>query len=262
MAIVRSHSVAGARKSAGMITYRQVRGRTIASQKRAQSGKIPSQQQTIRHMAMKVAGIAAKIYSSSIKNSFDKTKYGNESNLFVKDNYSFFKAMISFEPGSGSSIAAKLGPWATLYDAMLNNMQQTSFLGWDDVLDTYMSESDLTYIRIDKGDIYDTENGISWMETADPVPTPVISGFNVVVTSAGGAGLFNSLTITSGSNLAAGMVVKVAGVVLPGSWTNDNTKFVPTNTATYYQAKEVSIYFGSTLLHSRTVSFSNESEGE
>lgn len=141
MAIVDSHSVVAARKS----------------------GKIPPQLKDIDNMANKLIWFTGKIYEQSIKASFDKSKYGNEFRLFALDNFHYYKSILTYKPVRGSVIARKLGPWATLFDAMLNNMQQTSFDDWKDVIDSYMTYiEEFSYVRIDNGDEFLSISATRW----------------------------------------------------------------------------------------------------
>lgn len=96
------------KNSIGNVTFRMVRGQMIASEKlpsvslkeqadkRAQtkgySGKYMSQ----RQMAFGLIGRFAKNHEESIRQSFNKTKYGSERNYFMKVNYTpLYNAFLS-----------------------------------------------------------------------------------------------------------------------------------------------------------------------
>lgn len=88
MAVVRSLGIGEGRKSAGMLTYRVVRGRTIASKRIVQNLSNTSAQANQRANF----GDAAKAMLLSlawIDNAFEKSKYGSRRNNFAKLNKRF-----------------------------------------------------------------------------------------------------------------------------------------------------------------------------
>lgn len=89
MAITNSIAMGRARKSAGNVTFRVVRGRTIASQKVTSSPSLrsPSASQMQRRAYFMLMSRFATMHSASIKASFGKTKYGSERNRFFELNY-------------------------------------------------------------------------------------------------------------------------------------------------------------------------------
>ena len=178
MAIVRSHSVGNAKKSAGLITYRTIRGRQIASQKRA--GWISGQtsqggvykyglQQTIFGLLNAYSGK----YALSIKRSFNRTKYGSERNFFSKLNYGVFAAMYDWAMAnpseSGISHAAGTDP-----------LGDTTLQQWEDALALYLTaESTAAVARIyrsglDKVYLSSVSGKLTWTSVQDPIPNPVV----------------------------------------------------------------------------------------
>lgn len=90
MAIVRSLAIGKARKSAGNITFRTIRGRTIASEKRQKKpvtrvdGKL-----TKREALFKMASMYIAAHRADINVSFDRSMYGSAGNNFYKVNKAF-----------------------------------------------------------------------------------------------------------------------------------------------------------------------------
>lgn len=95
MAIIRSLAVGKARKSAGNLTFRTVRGRTIASEK---IGPRPVTRAdgalTEAEFMFALISRFASLHASDINLSFDKTKYGTSRNSFMKLNYAGLKAAL------------------------------------------------------------------------------------------------------------------------------------------------------------------------
>lgn len=93
MAIIRSLAVGKARKSAGNLTFRVVRGRTIASEK---IGPRPITRAdgalTEAEFMFSLISIFASMHATDINLSFNKTKYGSARNSFMKLNYAGLKA--------------------------------------------------------------------------------------------------------------------------------------------------------------------------
>ncbi|KAA6343898.1 hypothetical protein EZS27_008459 [termite gut metagenome] len=87
MAIIQSLAVGKARKSAGNITYRTVRGRTILSSKVAPySRQTRSDAQSEAQSNFKKVSQFMALVKDDINVSFDKTKYGSQRNNFFKLN--------------------------------------------------------------------------------------------------------------------------------------------------------------------------------
>lgn len=96
MAIIRSLAVGKATKSAGNVTYRTVRGRTIMSEKvvggastRADGGN------NLRTFVFGLINRFMALHAADIAVSFNKTKYGSERNYFLKVNYAALSAALS-----------------------------------------------------------------------------------------------------------------------------------------------------------------------
>lgn len=85
MAIINSLGVGRAKKSAGNLTYRTMRGRCIASQRREKTGRtqlFPTKAQAL----FALISIFMKAHGSDIQVSFNKSTFGSERNEFYKLN--------------------------------------------------------------------------------------------------------------------------------------------------------------------------------
>ena len=91
MAKIYSHSVGRAKGSIGLVTYRTVKGRTLASQKVQPRGTRPGMAKyTERTYAFALMAAYANNYKASIKKSFDPTRFGTARNAFAKYNANAF----------------------------------------------------------------------------------------------------------------------------------------------------------------------------
>lgn len=97
MAIIRSIAVGKARKSAGNVTFRTVRGRTIMSEKVAErpGTRLPGDDMTPYQFNFACINRYAAAHKADIDVSFDKTKYGSQRNYFVKLNYYALSAALA-----------------------------------------------------------------------------------------------------------------------------------------------------------------------
>ena len=93
MAIVNSLAIGAAVKSAGNLTYKRTRGRTIASQRITQNTSKSSAQTSQRDVFAMQARMAKSI-ASWIDLSFPKTKYGSQRNNFISSAKSALQAFI------------------------------------------------------------------------------------------------------------------------------------------------------------------------
>lgn len=85
MAIIKSLGIGAGVKSAGNITYRFTRGRTIASQ-RITENKSNTPLQATQRGYFRVMSQVAFLLAAHIEWAFDKTKYGSQRNNFIKRN--------------------------------------------------------------------------------------------------------------------------------------------------------------------------------
>lgn len=85
MAVINSLAIGAGVKSAGNITYRRTRGRTIASQRITENKSNTAAQQAQRGK-FKVMTQFAALMSAYIDMAYSKTKYGSARNQFVTQN--------------------------------------------------------------------------------------------------------------------------------------------------------------------------------
>lgn len=97
MAIIRSIAVGKARKSAGNVTFRTVRGRTIMSEKVAERPVTKGEGYAMSPVQFTFACLSrfAAAHASDINVSFDATRYGSQRNYFAKLNYYAFSQALS-----------------------------------------------------------------------------------------------------------------------------------------------------------------------
>lgn len=97
MAIINSMGVGRARKSMGNVTYRTVRGRTIASQKVMPGAvtRVPTAGQSSRQNLFGLINRFMALHGQSIDDSFNQTKNGSQRNYFMKVNYKGLSAALA-----------------------------------------------------------------------------------------------------------------------------------------------------------------------
>lgn len=88
MAIVNSLAIGKSVKSAGNLTYKTVRGRTIASQ-RITSNKSNTAAQASQRYSFGQSSLALKLIQQYIAVCYEKSKYGSSRNAFFKTNPKF-----------------------------------------------------------------------------------------------------------------------------------------------------------------------------
>lgn len=123
MAIVNSLGVGRGRKSAGNLTYRTVRGRCIASQRREKTGN-PSGIISLAQATFSIISTFIRTHASDIDVSFNKSMYGSARNNFYKKNKSALAAAVASLASAYS--ASKNKPSATEIDAAVAAYAQTN----------------------------------------------------------------------------------------------------------------------------------------
>ena len=138
MAIINSLGVGRAKKSAGNLTYRTMRGRCIASQRREKTGRnqlFPTKAQAL----FALISIFMKAHGSDIQVSFNKSTYGSERNAFYKLNKSGMEAALNnlaltySATGTKPDIAQIDAAVATYAQANQQAIYRVSLRGFDDV---------------------------------------------------------------------------------------------------------------------------------
>lgn len=88
MAIVNSLAIGKSRKSAGNLTYKTVRGRTIASQ-RITENKSNTAKQAAQRSSFSMASQAITLCRYYVDYAYEKSKYGSARNEFMRTNPKF-----------------------------------------------------------------------------------------------------------------------------------------------------------------------------
>lgn len=103
MAISRSLAMGRARKSAGDLTFRTVRGRTIVSQKRGRNA-VQAEGETALQFEFALVSRFIRMHRASIDLSFNKSKYGSQGNFFQGVNKAGMRAAMAplFQMGTRS----------------------------------------------------------------------------------------------------------------------------------------------------------------
>lgn len=150
MAIIRSLAVGKARKSAGNITFRTVRGRTIASEKRAKKpitrvdGKL-----TEREALFKMASMFIAAHRADINVSFDRSMYGSQGNNFYKSN----KAAL-----------------AAAFKSKVPNVATVTVAELDAAVKSYAGDNPLSFYRVKRsGFPVKYVSAAGWLSTDNPV---------------------------------------------------------------------------------------------
>lgn len=88
MAIINSLAIGKSVKSAGNLTYKTVRGRTIASQ-RITTNKSNTMAQSIQRSRFGLAAQSAQLIQTYINSCYEKSKYGSARNAFMHMNKNY-----------------------------------------------------------------------------------------------------------------------------------------------------------------------------
>ena len=131
MAIIDSLGVGRGRKSAGNLTYRTVRGRCIASQRREKTGN-PSGIISVAQATFSIISTFIRTHASDIDVSFNKSTYGSARNNFYKKNK--------------SSLAAAVASLASAYSASKNKPSAADI---DAAVAAYAAENQTAIVRVD-----------------------------------------------------------------------------------------------------------------
>lgn len=197
MAIINSMGVGRARKSAGNMTYRTVRGRTIGSQKiMSATTRVPTGAQTEKQKVFGLISIFMAAHASSINQSFDKTKYGSERNYFMKVNYSGLYAALSAVPA----------------DATLATVEEA--------IATYAEDNPTAIYRVKKAGVPAVYLDGAWDDAANPITGTVTYNGSKLVEGASAVQLVTGQTISVAGNNLTGDLVLVTTSSLGGSTTD------------------------------------------
>lgn len=195
MAIIRSIAVGKARKSAGNVTFRTVRGRTIMSEKVAErpGTRLPGDDMTPYQFNFACITRYAAAHKADIDVSFDKTKYGSQRNYFVKLNYYALSAAL-----------------ATIY-ASKKDAAQVTDTEIEEAIADYAQSNPNTIYRVRRSGYSTVYLSGEWTSSDNPAPAEdaaTVTGFTVNGTP---------VAETGASDYASGNQVVITGTNLDAS---------------------------------------------
>ena len=185
MAIINSMGVGRAHKSAGNMTYRTVRGRTIGSQKiMSATTRMPTDAQSEKQKVFGLISIFMAAHASSINQSFDKTKYGSERNYFMKVNYS------------------------GLYDALSDVPADATLATIEAAIAAYAEDNPAAIYRVKKAGVPTVYLDGAWDDAANPITGTVFYNGSKLTNGASAVQLVTGETIViTGNNLTGDFVL-------------------------------------------------------
>lgn len=213
MAIINAIGVGRAKKSMGNVTYRSVRGRTIASLKRVQGdqGAITrGMSGNLRKPIFAMINLYMAEHASDIQVSFNRSKYGSQRNYFFTMNYRGLSAALM-------SLAQT---------ASINN-ELPSLSEIDDAITTYATANPEAIYRVRLDGFQSVYLTGEWSSDDNPISGGSTDGLGTgkVRTSFGVSGSYDapaafSLNFHAGAKIArdAG-TVHITGAVIPAGIT-------------------------------------------
>lgn len=131
MAIVNSLAIGKSVKSAGNLTYKTIRGRTIASQ-RITSNKSNTAAQAGQRSSFGNASKAIKLVQQYVDACYEKSKYGSSRNAFFKSNpkFSLGGHVGDIIEGASTLSAGMLGALSGIASKEINSLSQGSLAGF------------------------------------------------------------------------------------------------------------------------------------
>lgn len=186
MAIIRSLAVGKARKSAGNLTFRTVRGRTIASEKRGKNPITRGDGMSIYQFTFAIVSRFMAEKRIDIDLSFDKSRYGSQSNNFYKMNKVGLEK--AFAPLSDGLIIPTAIPMSEILDALA----------------TYATENPESIIRVKKAGMPVVYLTGEWTSAENPQPPVVGEGIKV-------RDVIHPFTFTAGATSATGIINTTPG---------------------------------------------------
>lgn len=140
MAIVNSLGIGRGKKSAGNLTYRTVRGRCIASQRREKMGA-QSGAPSIAQAKFSLISTFMRAHASDIDVSFSKSTYGSQRNNFYRKNKSGLEAALQALASTYSSTNEK--PSVAEIDEAIATYAQSNPTA---IIRVYLSGFDTVYL--------------------------------------------------------------------------------------------------------------------
>lgn len=223
MAIINAIGVGRAKKSIGNITYRTVRGRTVASQKRIQGeqGAITrGLKGNLRKPIFGMINLYMADHASDIQVSFNRSRYGSQRNYFFTVNY--------------RGLSAALLPLATT--SSINN-ELPSVAEIEEAIITYATSNPTSIYRVRLDGFPAVYLSGEWSSDDNPISGGATDGLGTgaVRTSAGESGYYDapssfSLNFHAGAKIVrdAG-TVRITGVAIPAGVTAGDITYLATN---------------------------------
>lgn len=164
MAIIRSLAIGKGRKSAGNITFRTVRGRTVVSEK---VGERPITRVdgalSVYEARFKLISMYIGLHRADINASFDKTKYGSQGNYFYKVNKAGMEAAI---------------------ESLVSNAQNATPAEVETAVTTYATANPTSIYRVKKTGYTSKFLSAAWKSSDNP--TPIVPPTGVTINGAVG----------------------------------------------------------------------------
>lgn len=166
MAIIRSLAIGKGRKSAGNITFRTVRGRTIVSEKVGErtitrvDGALSMYEARFRLISMFIG-----LHRADINVSFDKTKYGSQGNYFYKVNKAALEAAVQ---------------------PLISNAQNVNAQQVDEAITTYTTANPTAIYRVRRSG-YETKYMSGAWKSSDN-PQPIVPPTGITINGSAGQG--------------------------------------------------------------------------
>ena len=132
MAIIRSLAIGKGRKSAGNLTFRTVRGRTIVSEKVSPRPITRGDGMTEFEARFKLISMFIGAHRADINVSFDKSKFGSQGNYFYKLNKTGLETAIAgliptAESATISAINTAITTYATAHPDSIYRVKRTGY---------------------------------------------------------------------------------------------------------------------------------------
>lgn len=238
MALIKSLGIGKGLKSAGNLTYRVVRGRTIASEKVGSTAAIREAAYSNdgklnkRCSAFGMMSKFASAHKASIIASFPKSKLGSEFNTFMKLNkVGFYAALQELAEAGGIATLAEI----------------------ESAVATYAAANPTTiYRKRITASNFEYLTG-AWNDGEDPAPTATVSAITGTINS---SHVLTAIVVT-GENLVNTLRCYVNGAMVNGSWSlnaaGTSGTFTLTTSQHIYGTATIAVKNGATTLKSGSV---------
>lgn len=184
MAVVNSLGVGRGTKSAGELTYRYVRGRTIAS-RRVFTNLSKTVPQIRQRKDFAAVSVGIKAISQFVDLAYNKTKYGSKRNAAAKhlfDNLSALRNYVS----EGLELSADIGE--------INAGNVLLYLNFNPKVDE--TPLVLEYLAPGSPDDYSYVNSVEFLTSSDPISTAHPNTFTMAAPASANVSNENPLSIT------------------------------------------------------------------